>query len=741
MKGRRVAAADASRARGPAESDRLTLDETPEKRRRRRQPSRLIEIDAWIDSSLWRSFHAFAAWWEGVTVFSRKFRVRGFNRFLFEVMGEGLTLGLAGFVLLLALAQPAMKVTAKGLPQETDYSVQFLDRHGDEIGRRGVLRAAAVPIDEMPDSFIKAVLATEDRRFFEHWGIDFFGLARAMSENARAGGVVQGGSTLTQQLAKNLFLSNERTIDRKIKEAFISLWLESHLTKREILAMYLDRAYMGGGTFGAAAAAEFYFDKNIRDVSMAESAMLAGLFKAPARYAPHINLPAARARANEVLTNMVQANFVTEGQVVASRRQPAVAVDRSSTQSPDYFLDFAFEEVQRLAREAGLKQRSFLARTTIDMRLQQLADESVEYHLRQFGTNYDVEQGAMVVIGEDGGVRAIVGGRDYGVSQFNRATNALRQPGSSFKVFVYAAAMQAGMTPSDTIVDSPITIGRWSPQNYGRSFSGRVTLANALARSLNVPAVKLSQKVGMDNVTALASEMGVESPLRGDKTMALGTSEVTVLDQATAYGVFVNGGMDSHRHAILQLMDASGQTIWDARRDMPPRKRILSEDATKSMNEMLVAVSERGTARRSQLSMTRVAGKTGTTQSYRDGWFVGYTGNFTAAVWYGNDSFRPTRNLTGGSLPAMTWQRFMETAHKNIELKPIPFIDDPFPAEKREVATSDGEAPPPEGPQMLSRAAQAVLDDIVERLEALPPLEPEQLAAASASGAPAATQR
>jgi len=741
MKGRRVAAACGPSAHGPPESDRLTLDDSPEQRRRRRQPSRLIEVDAWIDSSLWRFFHAFAAWWEGITVFSRRFRVRGFNRFLFEVMGEGLTLGLAGFVLLLALAQPAMKVTAKGLPQETDYSVQFLDRHGDEIGRRGVLRAAAVPIDEMPDSFIKAVLATEDRRFFEHWGIDFFGLARAMSENARAGGVVQGGSTLTQQLAKNLFLSNERTIDRKIKEAFISLWLESNLTKREILAMYLDRAYMGGGTFGAAAAAEFYFDKNIRDVSMAESAMLAGLFKAPARYAPHINLPAARARANEVLTNMVQANFVTEGQVVASRRQPAVAVDRSATQSPDYFLDFAFEEVQRIARDAGLDQRNFLARTTIDMRLQQLADESVEYHLRQFGTNYDVEQGAMAVIAEDGGVRAIVGGRDYGVSQFNRATNALRQPGSSFKVFVYAAAMQAGMTPSDTIVDSPITIGRWSPQNYGRSFSGRVTLANALARSLNVPAVKLSQKVGMDNVTALAREMGVESPLRGDKTMALGTSEVTVLDQATAYGVFVNGGMDSHRHAIMQLMDATGKTVWDARRDMPPRKRILTEDATKSMNEMLVAVSERGTARRSQLSMTRVAGKTGTTQSYRDGWFVGYTGNFTAAVWYGNDSFRPTRNLTGGSLPAMTWQRFMETAHKNIELKPIPFIDDPFPTEKREVATSDGEAPPPEAAQMLSRAAQGVLDNIVEQLEALPPLEPEQLAAASASGAPAATQR
>ena len=650
-----------------------------------------------------------------------------------------MTLGLAGFVLLLALAQPAMKVTAKGLPQETDFSVLFLDRHGDEIGRRGVLRSAEVPIDELPDSFVKAVLATEDRRFFEHWGIDLFGLGRALSENARAGGVVQGGSTLTQQLAKNLFLSNERTLDRKIKEAFISLWLESHLTKREILAMYLDRAYMGGGSFGAAAAAEFYFDKNIRDVSMAEAAMLAGLFKAPAKYAPHINLPAARARANEVLTNMVQANFVTEGQVVAARRQPAISVDRSVTQSPDYFLDYAFEEVQQIARDSGLKQRNFVARATIDLRLQQLADEAVEYHLRQFGTKYAVEEAAMVVLGDDGGVRAVVGGRDYGISQFNRATRALRQPGSSFKAFIYAAAMQAGMKPEDTIVDSPVTIGNWSPQNYGRSFAGRVTLANALARSLNVPAVKLSQKVGMDAVTAIAKAMGVESPLRGDKTMALGTSEVTVLDQATAYGVFVNGGMETRRHAITQLSDASGKTLWDVRNDMPPRRRVLSEEATKSMNEMLVGVTERGTARRAQLSMTRVGGKTGTTQSYRDGWFVGYTGNFSAAVWFGNDSFKPTNNLTGGSLPAMTWQRFMEAAHQNIELKPIPFIDNPFPDEKREVAAADGDAPAARGPQTLRKAAEDVLADIAERLETLPPLEPDQLAAArsAADAAPA----
>ena len=705
---------------------------------RRRQPTRLIEIDAWIDSSLWRFFHSFSAAWESLTIFSRKFRMRGFSRLVFEFAGEGLTLGLAGFVLLLALAQPAMKVTARGLPQEADYSVLFLDRHGEEIGRRGVLRAAAVPIDEMPDDFIKAVLATEDRRFFDHWGIDFFGLFRALSENARAGGVVQGGSTLTQQLAKNLFLSNERTLDRKIKEAFISLWLESHLTKRQILAMYLDRAYMGGGTFGAAAAAEFYFNKNIRDVSMAEGAMLAGLFKAPARYAPHINLPAARGRANEVLTNMVQANFVTEGQVVAARRQPATAVDRSASPSPDYFLDYAFDEVQKVAKAKGIEPRNLVARTTIDMRMQRLADESVEYHLRQFGSQYKVGEAAMVVLDSDGSLRALVGGKDYGVSQFNRATRALRQPGSSFKVYVYAAAMQAGMKPSDIIVDSPITIGRWSPQNYGHSFAGRVTLASALARSINVPAVKLSQKVGMKSVTATAQAMGVESPLRGDKTMALGTSEVTVLDQATAYTVFANGGLDNHRHSLAEISDASGNTLWDARRDLPPRHRVLSEDATRSMNQMLVGVTENGTARRAQLSMTRAGGKTGTTQDYRDGWFVGFTGNFSGAVWFGNDSYKPTNKLTGGSLPAMTWQRFMEAAHQNIELKPIPYIDDPFPADKKKIAAAGDTTEAPPSQVTLTRPAEKILADIVRTMEAMPPLDPERLASATAIPGPTA---
>ncbi|MDY8108466.1 PBP1A family penicillin-binding protein [Fulvimarina sp. 2208YS6-2-32] len=715
------------------------MTDKTEAKRSRKGPSRLIEVDAWIDSSMFGLWNGFSQWWEAVTIQSRRLRARGFSRVVVELAGEGFTLGVAGFVLLLVLAQPAMEMTADGLPEEADFSVTFLDRKGNEIGQRGIMRAAAVPIDELPDQFIKAVLATEDRRFFEHWGIDFFGLARAMGENARAGGVVQGGSTLTQQLAKNVFLTPEQSLERKVNEAFLSLWIEANLTKREILSMYLDRAYMGGGTFGVAAAADFYFDKSIRDVNLAEAAMLAGLFKAPAKYAPHINLPAARARANVVLTNIVQADFMTEGQVVAARRSPAEAVDRSQRQSPDYFLDYAFEEVQRLVRENKLGTRNLVASTTIDMKLQALANESVDYHMRQFGKSYDVEEAAMVAMSDDGGVRAMVGGRDYGESQFNRASRAMRQPGSSFKVYVYAAAMQAGMQPDDTIVDSPLTIGKWSPQNYNRKFSGRVSLQNALARSLNVPAVRLYQKVGFDNTVKLAHEMGIESELRGDKTMALGTSEVTVLDQATAYTVFANGGYSPRRHSITQLTSADGRILWDARRDLPPRKQVLTKEATRNMNDMLVGVTEQGTARRAQLSMTRVGGKTGTTQSYRDGWFVGFTGNFVGAVWYGNDSFRPTNKVTGGSLPALTWQRFMEAAHQGIELKPIPYIEDPFPEGERDVAEPSDNPLMTSGQTGLTVEAEGVLATIADRFETLEPLADERVASASpVAGTPVA---
>ncbi|MDO9307287.1 MAG: penicillin-binding protein 1A, partial [Mesorhizobium sp.] len=622
-----------------------------------------------------------------ITIFFRRFRVSGWRRGLVELASEAFTFGTAGTVILLALAMPAFEETSKDWRSQQEFAVTFLDRYGNEIGQRGIIQRDSVPVDEMPDHVVKAVLATEDRRFYEHYGIDFLGLFRAMSENVRANSVVQGGSTLTQQLAKNLFLTNERTIERKVKEAFLAVWLEVNLTKKEILQLYLDRAYMGGGTFGITAAADFYFGKGIKEVNLAEAAMLAGLFKAPAKYAPHINLPAARARANVVLTTMVDGGFLTEGQVLAARRSPATPVDRGDTSRPDYFLDWAFDEVKRIA--ASAPSHSVVARTTIDLNIQRAAEESLEFHLRQFGKDYGVKQGAIVVLDHSGAVRAIVGGRDYGESQFNRATKAERQTGSSFKPYVYAAAMEKGFKPESVISDGPISWGNWSPKNYGRGYSGRVTLATALIKSINTVPVRLAKEhLTIAPIKKLAEEMGVESPVFSDKTMVLGTSGLTVMDQATGYQVFADGGMAGTRHGITQITTHTGELVYDHTRDAPPPRRVLSEQAVASMNSIMVQIPEIGTARRSALPGIRSAGKTGTTQAYKDAWYVGFTGNYLAAVWMGNDESTSTRNMTGGSLPAMTWQRLMAYAHQNVELKPIPLIDNPFVDKPKEPAVA-----------------------------------------------------
>ena len=709
-------------------------DDQEKTKPRRRRRHIFLRIDSWIDSAVWNAGFRAGEIWEEITIFSRRFHAKGWKKAVFEVAGEAMNLGTAGFILLLALALPAFEETKGDWRAQSDFAVTFLDRYGNEIGHRGIIHEDSVPIDELPDSLIKAVLATEDRRFFSHFGIDFLGLARAMNENARAGGVVQGGSTLTQQLAKNLFLSNERTIERKIKEAFLALWLEANLSKKEILRLYLDRAYMGGGTFGVAAAAQFYFGKNVTDVNLAESAMLAGLFKAPARYAPHVNLPAARARANEVLTNLVQGGLMTEGQVIAARRNPASVVDRAEKTAPDFFLDWAFDEVQRIARP--FHQHSLIVRTTIDMGLQAAAEEAIETGLRQYGESYRVKQGALVMMENGGAVRAMVGGRDYGESQFNRATRALRQPGSSFKAYTYAAAMEAGMKPETTIVDAPISWGGWSPQNYGRSYAGRITLMTAMAKSINTVPVRLAkEKLGTKPIAALAKAMGVETPIRTDKTMPLGTSEVTVLDQATAYGVFPADGLQSRRHGISQIIDYDGDILYDFSRDEPPAKRILSEEATSSMNHIFVTIPVNGTARRGALDHGIVSGgKTGTTQAYRDAWYVGFTGNYTTAVWYGNDDYTSTNNMTGGSLPAMTFKRLMDYAHQGIELRPIPGIDNPLPdgSKAKEVAkaTDENALPALVRPRSLSSDVTKLLKDIARHFQEAAPLKADGRVAA-----------
>jgi penicillin-binding protein 1A len=705
----------------------------------------LLDVDSRIDSSLFRSGVAARESYERYSSFMDRFHTAGWRRWLNEGVSEGANLGTVGLVLMLALAVPAFQETSEGdWLKKADLAVTFLDRYGNEVGSRGIKHNDAIPLEEYPDHLIKATIATEDRRFYDHFGIDIAGTFRAMVSNAKAGGVVQGGSSLSQQLAKNLFLSNERTIERKVKEAFLAMWLEAHLTKNEILKLYLDRAYMGGGTFGVDAAAQFYFNKSARDVNLAEAAMLAGLFKAPTKFAPHINLPAARGRANVVLDNLVEAGFMTEGQVFGARRNPATVVDRRDERSPNYYLDYAFDEMKKLVDTfpKSMTERVFIVRTGLDTNLQRVAEDAVENSLRQFGQDYHARQAGVVVVDLDGAVRAMVGGRDYGVSQFNRATDALRQPGSSFKPYVYATALENGFKPSSIVVDAPICLGNWCPQNYGRSYAGSVTVLTAITKSINTIPIRLSLALGNGNAKAgrakivkTARDMGIRTPLIDTPSLPIGAGEVTILDHVGAYATFPREGRMVPPHAILEVRTGTGETVWRFDRDGPKPKQVIPVSVARDMNMMMNSVVENGTARRARLNGVQVAGKTGTTNGYRDAWFVGYTGNYVCGVWFGNDDYAPMNRMTGGSLPAMTWHAIMEYAHQGIEIKTIPGVP---PLQRKEpliaanTATKKSEALPERPPTLTRRAADILVR--VERLmddatRALPPTAP-----AAASG-------
>jgi penicillin-binding protein 1A len=700
-----------------------------ENTRKRRRRLRLIDVDAWIDSGLYRAGRVVSGAAESISLFMRRFRVTGWKRAFFEVVGDAVTLGAGGSVVLLALALPAFEATKTDWRSQSDYSVTFLDRYGNEIGKRGIRHSDSVPLEEMPDHLIKAVIATEDRRFFDHFGIDVLGTLRALVQNLRANAVVQGGSSLSQQLAKNLFLSNERTLERKIKEAFLAIWLEANLSKQEILKLYLDRAYMGGGNFGVEAASEFYFGKSVKDVSLAEAAMLAGLFKAPARYAPHVNLPAARERANQVLTNLVQGGFMTEGQVIGARRHPADVVPQATAaSSPDFFLDWAFQKV----KDFNPKDHIVTVRTTVDMGIQAATENAIEDMLRQHGPQYRVTQSAAVVMDTDGNVRSMVGGRDYGESQFNRATDSLRQPGSSFKPFVYATALMNGFTPDSIVVDAPICIGNWCPHNFSPGYRGRITMTTALINSLNTVAVRLAQAVGRDKIVATAKAMGITTDLRITRSLPLGTSEVSMIEMAGAYGAFASGGYKVTPRAFTQIISSTGEILYDARRDAQPRVRVLPEKVVAGMNLMMSQVPERGTGRAAKLDGIKTAGKTGTSSSFRDAWFDGFTGNYVGIVWYGNDNFTPMRRMTGGALPAMTWKRFMTYAHQGIELKPIPYVEPEKPAVAVAEAKDKGAEDPDEAaalaavphPSNLSVATTQWLNALQSLMENAAPVKP-----------------
>ncbi len=688
-----------------------------------------LALDAWFDSSLSTIWRTIVYSYSAASNFFARFRLKGWRRIINELFSEGFTIATGGIILMYGLALPAFKeIDEKNWLAMDQFSVTFQDKNGNFIGKRGINLNDAVPLEEIPDFMVKALLSTEDRRFFEHIGVDFIGTFRALVENIRASSVVQGGSTLTQQLAKNLFLSPERSIIRKIKEVYLSLWLEARLSKREILKLYLDRSYMGGGAFGVEAASQFYFGKSVRDITMAEAAMMAGLFKAPTKFAPHINLPRSRARANEVLSNLVEAKYYTSGEVYNARLNPAQPIERREMQSPDWFLDFAYEEIQKKITD----KRDFVltARTTVDMELQQFAEQAVTSKL-SMGKNRNkrIRRGsqttsALVSMETDGAVRAMVGGLDYGESQFNRATHAKRQPGSSFKVYVYASALENGYKSRSILRDSGVTCGRWSPRNYNGSYGSgaRISMTDALRRSLNTTAVSMSLKVGRKKVIDLAERLGIKG-IRPSCSMALGDRGITLTEHAGGYAAFANGGFKAEPYAILEAYNSQGELVYSREKNETKARRVFSRSVAEQMNQMMSTVVSSGTGRAAQLNFTHAVGKTGTSSGYRDAWFMGFSGRYVTGVWVGKDNFRPVyrsggRGMTGGSLPAQIWQSYMSVAHASRDIPTIPGlpVHPVQSAERRRLAVLRAQNPNLNLVQRNAANANKLISDLTVRI-------------------------
>ncbi len=539
--------------------------------------------------------------------------------------------------------------------------VRILARDGSVLAERGAAHDY-MPLDLMPRHVQAAVVATEDRRFFEHHGLDPVGLLRAFFANLRAGRFAQGGSTLTQQLAKNLFLTADRTLSRKIEELGLALWLELRLSKSDILELYLNRVYFGGGAYGIEAASHRYFDKSARELTLAEAALIAGLLKAPSKYSPASSPGVARARGRVVLAKMVEAGVISkadESKALAERIIFNEPKSQKDTSGVEYAIDFVLE---RLPPLVGGGHAEVVVETTLDANLQRRANDIVSKNLNRYGEGLGASQAAVVVLDNDGGIRALIGGRNYAESQFNRAVKARRQPGSAFKPFVYLAAIEKGMTPDSVTYDLPLTMGGWSPRNDNGQYTGEITLRRALAQSVNTVAVRLNQDVGRGRTIEVARRLGVKSDLREDPSLALGTSEVTLLEMTGAYSVFGNGGMAVEPHAIRRVRMSSGRVLYA--REVPRTAQVVDPANVGAMNDMLNAALVSGTGRRAALANHPAAGKTGTTQDFRDAWFIGYTNHLTGGVWIGNDNGKPMNHAVGGGLPAEIWQQLMQVAHE-----------------------------------------------------------------------------
>ena len=534
------------------------------------------------------------------------------------------------------------------------------------LANRGMTGGEAIGLHEMSPYIPQAVIAIEDRRFYSHFGVDPIGLARAMVENIMEGRITQGGSTLTQQLAKNLFLEPDRTIERKVQEVLMALWLEREHTKDQILEMYLNRVYFGSGAYGVEAASRRYFGKSARDVTLSEAALLAGLLKAPSRLSPARDPHAAEERAQLVLAAMREQGKISDQQMATAMSVRPTRAPSYWTGSENYVADRIMEQLPELIGEV---RTDITVETTVDLRLQQMAEKTIRNLIDENGKKLNVSQGALVSMDGTGAIRALVGGYDYAVSQFDRASGARRQPGSAFKPFVFLAALEQGRTPQSIRNDAPIKIGKWTPQNYGGKYYGQVTLSEALARSLNSVAAQLVMEAGPKNVVEVAHRMGIESKLNANASIALGTSEVTPLELTAAYVPLANGGYRPEPYLVRRITSESGKVLYEHEQQGMPR--VVSSEIVGMMNAMMSRAIEEGTARKADFGWP-AAGKTGTTQDSRDAWFVGYTTNLVTGVWFGNDSGEPTKGITGGGLPAAAWHDFMAAAHKGVPVAGLP---------------------------------------------------------------------
>lgn len=527
----------------------------------------------------------------------------------------------------------------------------ILTESGQEIESYGGVYSEIVYAEDLPSYVRDAVISTEDRRFYSHFGFDFVSFGRAMVVNLIHRRYVQGGSTITQQVSKNLFLTPEKNIKRKVQELLMAFWLEKKFTKNQILTLYLNRVYMGAGTYGIEAASQKFFHKSSHDINMMEASILAGLLKAPARYNPISSKKRAVERATVVLQNMVDNRKITEKQKILALKMP-IGNNKYNFDGGKYFADWVYNEVNAYIGERDIDINVY---TTLDGKLQKAAETILQQAVAANRKN-NVTNGAIVVIDNSGAVKAMVGGISYRNSQFNRAVQALRQPGSSFKTFVYLAALEDGFEPDDTIEDKPIAIGKWKPENYDKRYYGKVSVKDAFRRSLNLATIDLSNRISKQKIIELAHKMGISTPINNAPSMPLGSFEVKIIDMAVAYSTIANGGFANWPYSINEIYSKDGYKIYERTSD--EKNKIISDEAIENITSMLQSVIENGTGKKARLPFF-AAGKTGTSQDYRDAWFAGFSRGYTAVVWVGNDNNSPMKNISGGTLPAEIWKKLM----------------------------------------------------------------------------------